>query len=67
MVGAYHSWDGMMLSCVQLERQGFQVVVTKSDTDGEVMFTMTSTLTYQVFIGLPNMNRAYFRLRQQSS
>jgi hypothetical protein len=27
MVGAYHSWDGMMLSCVRLECQGFEPVL----------------------------------------
>jgi hypothetical protein len=35
------------------------------DTAGEVIFATVSTLTHQVFIGLPNMNHAYFRLRQQ--
>jgi hypothetical protein len=29
------------------------------------MFATASTLTHQVFNGLPNVNRAYFRLRQQ--
>jgi hypothetical protein len=38
---------------------------TKSDTTGEVIFTTASTLTHQVFNGLPNMNRAHFRLCQQ--
>jgi hypothetical protein len=33
MVGAYHSWDSMMLLCVRLERQGFQVALTKSAED----------------------------------
>jgi hypothetical protein len=35
------------------------------DTDGEVFFATASTLTHQVFIGLPNMNRGYFGLRHQ--
>jgi hypothetical protein len=35
------------------------------DTADEVIFATASTLTHQVFIGLPSMNRAYFRLRQQ--
>jgi hypothetical protein len=35
------------------------------DTDGEVIFATASTLTPQVFIGLPSVNRAYFRLRHQ--
>ena len=33
------------------------------DPDGEVIFATTSTLTQQVFNGLPSINRAYFRLR----
>jgi hypothetical protein len=35
------------------------------DTAGEVFFAPASTLTHQVFIGLPNMNRGYFGLRHQ--
>jgi hypothetical protein len=38
---------------------------SKCDTDGEVIFATASTLTHQVFNSLPNINRAYFRLRQQ--
>jgi hypothetical protein len=39
--------------------------LTKTDTDGEVIFAAVSTLTHQVFNGLPNMNRTYFGLRHQ--
>jgi hypothetical protein len=35
------------------------------DTAGEVIFVTASTPTHQVFNGLPHMNRAYCRLRQQ--
>jgi len=34
-------------------------------TAGEVIFAAASTLIYQVFNGVPNMNRVYLRLRQQ--
>jgi membrane glycosyltransferase len=35
------------------------------DTDGEVICAAASTLTHQVFNGVPHMNRVYFRLRHQ--
>jgi hypothetical protein len=35
------------------------------DTGGEVIFATASTPTHLVFNSLPNMNCAYFRLRQQ--
>jgi hypothetical protein len=35
------------------------------DTDGEVIFATTCTVIHQVFNGLPNMSRTYFRLRHQ--
>jgi hypothetical protein len=40
-------------------------VIVIVGTDGEVIFATASTLTHQVFDGLPNMNRVCFRLRQQ--
>jgi hypothetical protein len=34
-------------------------------TAGEVIFAAASTPTHQVFNGVANMDRVYFRLRQQ--
>jgi hypothetical protein len=39
--------------------------LTKNDNAGEVNFAAASTPTYQVFNGVTNMNRVYFRLRHQ--
>src|SRR5688572_26339920 len=39
--------------------------ITKCDTAGEVSFAGTSMLTDLVFRLVPNVNHAYFRLRQQ--
>jgi hypothetical protein len=39
--------------------------ITKTDTAGEVSFAGISTLTHPVFSLVPNVHRAYFRLRQQ--
>jgi hypothetical protein len=47
------------------DRLGHHLAFTKSDTDGEVIFAMASTLTHKIFNGPLNMNRASFRLRQQ--
>jgi hypothetical protein len=38
---------------------------TKSDTDGEVSFAGIYPLTNSVFRFVPNVNRAYFKLRHQ--
>jgi hypothetical protein len=46
-------------------RQGPQWQFIKIDTEGEVIFLRTSTLTNQVFKHLSNVNRAYFGLRPQ--
>jgi hypothetical protein len=40
-------------------------VIVVFDTDGEVIFATASRLTHKVFNSLPNINPAYFRLRQQ--
>jgi hypothetical protein len=45
--------------------QAGQVALTKTNTAGEVIFASASTQTHQVSNGLPTMNRAHFRLRQQ--
>jgi hypothetical protein len=47
-----------------VEVEGTALVTTSSvfvafDTNGEVIFAAASTLTHQVFNGMPNMNRAY--------
>jgi hypothetical protein len=39
--------------------------MAKADPAGEVIVATANTLTHSVFTGLPNMNRAYCRLRQQ--
>jgi hypothetical protein len=39
--------------------------LTKSDTNGEIIFVGSSTLTHRVFENLPNLNHAYLRLRHQ--
>jgi hypothetical protein len=40
-------------------------LIISFDTAGEVLFAMASALTHQVFNGLPNVDSAYCRLRQQ--
>jgi hypothetical protein len=40
-------------------------LIVSFDSAGEVMFAGASTLTNEVFKCLSNMNRAYFRIRQQ--
>jgi hypothetical protein len=40
-------------------------VIAMFDPAGEVVFATASMLKHQVFNSPPNMNRAYFRLRQQ--
>jgi hypothetical protein len=39
--------------------------LTKNDTDGEVIFAGIYPLIKPVFRFVPNVNRAYFRLRHQ--
>ena len=46
MVGAFHSWDGMMLSCVRLERHGFQVALTKSADDPISVWSSWDIISY---------------------
>jgi hypothetical protein len=47
------------------EQLGHHLGFTKSDTDGEVSFAGTHALTHLVSRLVPNVNRAYLRLRHQ--
>jgi hypothetical protein len=47
MVGADHSWDGLLRSRVRLERRGFQVALTKS-AEEPTLFTSVGNETDRV-------------------
>jgi hypothetical protein len=54
-----------MPSCAICIRNFLSYNLTKTDTDGEVIFAGIYPLINPVFRFVPNVNRAYFRLRHQ--